>query len=399
MRALLSTASIRRLETKINISFLQRVIEVIKTLISRRIRIERCIYNMNKQENLKIAENNINESAENVKKETKSGKISLKDAMNFAKTVAVKTEEAAKKAADASKPVLKKVGETAVAAKDKGVEIASKGKEELVRVLDKNGNGEIDIEDIIIIGINSPGVKINRKDFLKRELSRYYPETTVDKAIEETPATAEIKPEDLDKICEEVIKKERSIVSGISFALGVPGGAAMAATMPADIAQYYGCMLRVMQEELYLYGFPQLNVDSNGSVLDSETLNLITICLGTMYGVAGAKNALQTVAKALSKGVEKKLVNMALTKGTIYPIVKKTASWFGVRMTKQLFAGGISKAIPVVGGVVGGGLTYVSFKPCCDRLKDSLKETRLANPNINEDPDVIDLETVIVEEQ
>ena len=337
-------------------------------------------------------EKELDETIKDVKKTPKKEKLNLKDAMNFAKAVAVKTGEVAKKAADASKPVLKKAGEKAVVAKDKGVELATKGKEELVKALDKNGNGEIDIEDIIIIGINSPGVKINREDFLKRELSRYYPDSTVDAAIKETPALAGVKPEDIDKICDEVIKKERNIVSGISFALGVPGGAAMVATMPADIAQYYGCMLRVMQEELYLYGFPQINVDGNGSVLDSETINLITICLGTMYGVAGAKNALQTVAKALSKGVEKKLINMALTKGTIYPIVKKTASWFGVRMTKQMFAGAIGKAIPVGGGVVGGGLTFATFKPCCDRLKDSLKETRLANPDLNEDPDIIDIE-------
>ena len=249
------------------------------------------------------------------------------------------------------------------------------------------------------MGINSPGVKIDRKDFLKRELTRYYPENIIDKAISETPAKAGIKSEDLDKICDEVIKKERNIVSGISFAFGVPGGAAMLATLPADIAQYYGCMLRVMQEELYLYGFPQINVDSNGSVLDSETINLITICLGTMYGVAGASNALKTVARALSKGVEKKLVGMALTKGTIYPIVKKTASWFGVRMTKQIFAGAVGKAIPLVGGVVGGGITYASFKPCCDRLKASLKETRLANPELNEDPNVIDIEAIPVNEE
>lgn len=344
------------------------------------------------QNNKKEIFEEIENDPDDVKGTKKSGKMNLKDAMSFAKNVASKTSEAAKKAANASKPVLQKAGEKATAAKDAGLELAEKGKQELTKALDKNGNGEIDIEDIIIIGINTPGVKIDRKDFLKRELSRYYPENIIDKATKETPAKAGIKPEDLDKICDEVIKKERNIVSGLSFALGVPGGAAMLATMPADIAQYYGCMLRVMQEELYLYGFPQINVDSNGSVLDSETLNLITICLGTMYGVAGANGALKSIAKALSTGVEKKLINMALTKGTIYPIVKKTASWFGVRMTKRIFAGAIGKAIPVVGGVVGGGLTFATFKPCCDRLKDSLKETRLANPELNDDSDIIDLE-------
>ena len=321
-------------------------------------------------------------------------KINLKDAMSMAKDIASKTTETLSKVKEESKPILNKAKEKAIVAKDKSIEVATKGKNEIIKVMDKNGNGEIDIEDIIILGINSPGVKINRADFLKKELSTKYPDSIVDKAIRETPALAGIKPEDLDKICDEVIKKERNIVSGISFALGVPGGAAMLATTPADIAQYYGCMLRVMQEELYLYGFPQIDVDSKGTVLDSETINLITICLGTMYGVAGAKNALQSVAKALSRGVEKKLINMALTKGTIYPIVKKTASWFGVRMTKQIFAGAIGKAIPLVGGVVGGGITFASFKPCCDRLKDSLKETRLANPTLNEDPNVIDIEVI-----
>ena len=50
-------------------------------------------------------------------------------------------------------------------------------------------------------------------------------------------------------------------------------------------------------------------------------------------------------------------------------------------LNKTIFAGAIKKAIPVVGGIVGGGITFVSFKPCCIRLKDVLKDTRLSNPN------------------
>ena len=49
-------------------------------------------------------------------------------------------------------------------------------------------------------------------------------------------------------------------------------------------------------------------------------------------------------------------------------------------MTKEIFAGFFKKSIPVVGGVIGGGLTYATFKPCCYRLKDSLKDTMLSNP-------------------
>lgn len=63
------------------------------------------------------------------------------------------------------------------------------------------------------------------------------------------------------------------------------------------------------------------------------------------------------MAKALSIGVERKLINTALTKGTIYPIVKNVAKWFGIKMTKEVFAGFFKKAIPVIGGIIGGGIT------------------------------------------
>ena len=39
------------------------------------------------------------------------------------------------------------------------------------------------------------------------------------------------------------------------------------------------------------------------------------------------------------------------------------------------------KSIPVVGGIIGGSITYVSFKPCCEKLKKSLQDTLLSNPD------------------
>ena len=220
-----------------------------------------------------------------------------------------------------------------------------------------------------------------------------YPSEVIDKAIAVTPAKAGIPTEEIDKIADNVIQFERTCVTGISAALGAPGGAAMAATIPADIVQYYGYMLRAAQKLLYLYGFPEIDTNEKSQKFDSETLNILTVCLGVMYGVAGAKNALKAMANALACGVEKKLINSALTKGTIYPIVKNVAKWFGKKMTKEVFAGFFKKAIPVVGGIIGGGITYVSFKPCCDKLKKSLQDTLLSNPNHQN----IDEENIIID--
>lgn len=202
----------------------------------------------------------------------------------------------------------------------------------------------------------------------------------IDDVIATNPVHAKIPSEEIDKIADEVIKYERTCVTGISAALGVPGGFAMAATIPADIAQYYGYMLRATQKLLYLYGFPEIDTKERGQKFDSETINILVVCLGVMYGAAGANEAVKAMAKALASGVEKKLLNMALTKGTIYPIVKNVAKWFSIKMTKDVFAGFFKKAIPVVGGVIGGGLTFLTFKPCCDRLKASLRDTMLSNP-------------------
>ena len=109
-------------------------------------------------------------------------------------------------------------------------------------------------------------------------------------------------------------------------------------------------------------------------------MKTLIICFGVMNGVAGANNALKVMAKALGTGVEKQLLKKALTKGTLYPIVKSVSKWFGVKMTKEVFAGFFKKAIPVLGGILGGGLTFISFKPCCDKLQESLRDTILSNP-------------------
>ena len=256
-----------------------------------------------------------------------------------------------------------------------------KAKDAVIKALDQNGNGTIDIEDIIVLAIKTPGVHITRANFLKKELFKNYPQEVIDKAIETTPAQAGIPSNEIDKIADEIIKFERNCVSGISAALGAPGGWAMAATIPADIVQYYGYTLRATQKLLYLYGFPEIDSDEEGLQLDSQTVNQIILCLGVMNGVAGANNAIKGMAKALAVGVEKKLLNTALTKGTFYPLVKAIAKWFGVKMTKTIFAGFFKKAIPIVGGVVGGGITFFSFKPCCFRLKNVLQDTVLSNPN------------------
>ena len=102
------------------------------------------------------------------------------------------------------------------------------------------------------MAVQTPGVHINRASFLQKELFKNHPQDVIDAAIASTPASAGISSQEIDKIVDEDIKYERNCVSGISAALSAPGGWAMAATIPADIIQYYGYTLRATQKLLYL---------------------------------------------------------------------------------------------------------------------------------------------------
>lgn len=300
-----------------------------------------------------------------------------------------KTNETLNNATDVAKNVGENIGKTSTKIVKGATEKVDQTKEQLMKKMDQNGDGQVTIEDVIIMALKIPGIKINREEFLKKEFSRYYSDEIVRNIVEKNPSYANIPIETVDKIAKDVIQAERLCVSGISTALSVPGGFAMVATLPTDIAQYYGYMIRAMQKLLYLYGFPEIDT-TEGQMLDSATMNTLIICMGVMYGVAGANTALKSMAKALGLGVEKKLINTALTKGTIYPIVKSVAKWFNVRMTKEIFAGFFKKSIPVVGGVIGGGITYATFKPCCERLKNTLKDTKLSNPDVK-DEEIIEI--------
>lgn len=256
-----------------------------------------------------------------------------------------------------------------------------KAKLAAINAIDENGNGKIDLEDVIIKGLKTPGIKINRAEFLAKTLKKRFPQETIDAAIAESPMRANIAQAEINKMANEAINFERTCVSGISAALSAPGGVAMVATVPADLMQYYAYLLRMAQKLLYLYGFPQIDTEETGEKFDDGTMNTLILCFGVMYGVAGANKALLTVAKALGAGLSKKFMQTAVTKGTIYPVLKAILKCFNVKLTKQLASKAINHSLPVLGGVIGGGITFFSFKSCGEKLKKTLCDTYLSNPD------------------
>lgn len=217
------------------------------------------------------------------------------------------------------------------------------------------------------------GVQIDREHFLTVELRKKdVPEEAIALAVRERPASADISASVLDAIAEESISFETVKSSAMSFAAGLPGGFAMLGTIPADVTQYYVHAFRVMQKLAYLYGWSSFLDDCKET--DDETLAILASFLGVMLGVGGASKALACfAAQVVRPAVERNVARAALTKFAWYMPLKKTLRLIGVNLTKQSVGKAASKVVPVVGGIISGGLTFVSLNAESHRLKDHLK--------------------------
>ena len=227
---------------------------------------------------------------------------------------------------------------------------------------------------VVSAALKLPGVTVDRQKFLEAELGKYLSEPHLQAAIER--GTIDVVPEKiLDRIAADCIKSHTKKVSLFSAAMGMPGGWAALGTVPTDIAQFYFHVLVLGQKLAYIYGFPTL-LNEKGKLTESA-VNLLTIFVGVMTGVGIAVKTLQELGEILQKQIIKKLPEYALTNGVLYPAVRRIAQFIGLKITKGSISKTLTKAVPIVSGMISGALTYKTFKPQAKRLCASLKHTML----------------------
>lgn len=234
-----------------------------------------------------------------------------------------------------------------------------------------NNTANTSIEKVITAAIQIPGVKVDREAFLC-EIFKSYSKIKLEAILQDGPVNAGIPREYLMKIAKSLVDKRTLTSSGASFVAGLPGGFAMAATIPADMLQFYAVALRLAQEIAYIYG--EADLWENGHVIEEKVTNQLILYCGVMLGASGAAATVKAFAASLAKQALVKLPKQALTQKFYFQIAKVVAKAVGIKMTKGLFAKGISKALPVVGGVVSGGITFISMRPMGKRLIDTFDE-------------------------
>ena len=118
---------------------------------------------------------------------------------------------------------------------------------------------ELVLEDVIATSVQIPGVKVNRNGFLSEQFASS--QIDMQKILDLGPIEAGISQEEITNAANKLIIKRTSQSSIASFVTGIPGGLAMAATIPADVMQFLGMALRLAQELSYLYGGEDLWTD------------------------------------------------------------------------------------------------------------------------------------------
>ena len=245
---------------------------------------------------------------------------------------------------------------------------------------DQNQMYEVLIQTIIAAS-QLPFVKVNREEFLRKEFAG---DKYLENIIKDGPQSV-FTSQALRKRAKKVITNATNKTSIASFVTGLPSNPVTAiASGGADVIQYFGFALNLSQQIAYLFGEDDLFSGSGGyDKLPEEAQIRIVAYLGIMFGASGSSALIMNVSKTAGKNLGKKVTQQALTKTSWFPLVKKIGSTLGVKITKQSVGKSITKVVPVIGGVISGGLTYMTFKPMGNKLADTFVD--LLDGKISED--------------
>lgn len=240
-----------------------------------------------------------------------------------------------------------------------------------------------DLVGILELVLENPLTHVNRVEFL----SKVYGMSENDIRKGEIDVSLEKK-----KIfAKQSIRKNITKSTSLSFFSGLPGGLAVAGTIPADILQNMVFSIRLIQELAYIYDYEDI-IDQDGEI----KIDGLILFLGIMFGAQGAASLMRVASRNAATYASKKIMTTALTKTMWYPLLKNISKVVASKtLTKKTLAGAVSKFIPVIGGVASGGITAVTMELASKKLNNELIKgyrTNYDEDSFNKDFKIIEAE-------
>lgn len=227
-------------------------------------------------------------------------------------------------------------------------------------------------KEIVAQAARMPGVTVSRSSYLTTVVGAKYKGEKLRLAIEATPARAGIELSKIDRMARKSIAKESRRTTLISAAVGIPGGAAAAATVPADLVQFWMHILRMLQKLSYLYGWRDL-VYLDGNEPDEPKRAALVLFLAMMAGIPEADHALRKLAVLRVAGASEQNLRDALMHEPYTSIVKSSATALSQRTAARLTGQVAGKAMPIAGAIISSRITNASFNDMANRLHKQLK--------------------------
>ena len=228
----------------------------------------------------------------------------------------------------------------------------------------KKGVKNISLAYLIEQALKIPKVKVNREAFLRDCFANQG--ILIHQILAEGPVASDFSDIELEDIASKLILRRTSESSAMSFAAGIPGGLAVAATIPADTLQFFAMSLRMTQELAYLFGARDFFACEGE---EGVFVRYLLICsLGAMYGIDGAAAATRLLSAHLSLRATGGIPQHATTREFWDIVVKRISRELTIRLTTDTASKGIAKLIPVIGGFFSGGMTFFAMRPMGEKL-------------------------------
>lgn len=266
--------------------------------------------------------------------------------------------------------------------------------------------------DLVKISIEKiselPGAKVNRKEFLNKILKKYCQNSDDLKLLNTKRPSALLNKDVLDHIAKNCIRNTLRNATLISAATGLPGTiAGITVGITADTAQYLYFTYKLAQQLCYIYGYEdfwdenQNSLEDNQNVLEYYTRILLGCAVNKGVG-AGTNVLKQTSSKILqtqaniinaaqkagksAKGAGKIAVKKVAKEGAASKIAVKVLeksrkvvsgpykAIMGETLSREGFAKVAGKAVPILGAIVSGGITFASLKHSSKKLLTQLQE-------------------------
>lgn len=184
----------------------------------------------------------------------------------------------------------------------------------------------------------------------------------------------------IDDFAKNLIQSRRVKVALTGAGSGVIGGPLAYATLLADIEEYLRNVYNLSLELCYIYGVVPSPFIEN--IEEDETMSLaliqkdILLVLAMAFGTSTASTLVKEVFKQFAKKEAKEIMRKKISEKIIMKIAKEVAKIIGVKLTKKTVSKTVLRWVPVIGGVVSGGINYYSFREIAENLKTGLKRER-----------------------